>query len=142
MNDTPFLVVDSTTNQEPGGVGYNLGEVVHNNPDTEYAFVHNHNVVSSLSETDLITSLTTANIPVMIAVQNDGVKYYVKRIKEAPVAFWPDRYFSEKMKELNDDVKSGIISLAERSVRREEIIIKSMLEEFFDGMVVIDAKRK
>jgi len=27
-------------------------------------------------------------------------------------------------------------------IRREEIIIKSMLEEFFDGMVVIDAKRK
>lgn len=130
------------TNQDSSGVGYNFWKVVHDNPDKEYAFVHNHNVISSLSETDLITSLTTTNIPVMVAVQNDGVKYYAKRIKKAPVDFWPDRYFSERIKELNDDVKSGIISLAERSIRREEIIIKSMLEEFFDGMVVIDAKRK
>lgn len=130
------------TNQDSGGVGYNFWEVVRENQGTEFAFVHNHNIISSLSESDLITSATTTNIPIMIAVQNDGVKYYAKRIKEAPKDFWPDRHFAKKIKELNNDVKNGTISLAERATRREEIIIKSMLEEFFEGMVVIDGKRK
>ena len=130
------------TNHDEMSVGYNFWKVVIKNPDIDYAFVHNHNWVSSLSEADLVTAATTKNIKAVIAVQNDGVIYYAKKTKNTPGDFYPDDYFSEALNPLRQALKDGTISVAERSKRREEIIIKCMLEEFFDGMVIIDGKRK
>ena len=130
------------TNQEEKSVGYKFWKTVQNNPDTEYAFIHNHNWESSLSETDLLTVVTTQNIPVMVAVQNDGVIYYVRRKKMAPEDFYPDDYFNQALKELNNEIKNGTITPAQRSSRREELMVKCMLEEFFDGMVIIDERKK
>lgn len=128
------------TNHDEGGVGYAFKKIVRENADREYAFVHNHTIKSSLSETDLITPLTFANIPVMIAVQNDGVIYYAKKIKDAPKGFWADEYFADALKTLNEDSRNGIITPAERSRKREGIVIRGLLEEFYEGMVVIDGK--
>lgn len=126
------------TNSESGSVGRNFWKIVDENSDKQFAFVHNHNIVSSLSETDLITAVTTPNIPLMIAVQNDGVIYYAKRIKMAKTGFFPDEYFKEELSVLNEQVKKGIITPAERTRKREDIIIKCLLNEFFERMVIID----
>lgn len=123
-------------------MGYKFWKIVNKTPNVEYAFVHNHNWVSSLSETDLITATITKNIKMMVAVQNDGVIYYARKKKDVPDDFYPDDYFSEALKPLQQALKNGTITAAERSKKREEIIIKCMLEEFFDGMVIIDGKRK
>lgn len=130
------------TNQDEFSVGYEFWKMIKENPNTEYAFVHNHNRISSLSEADLITAATTKNIKIIIAVQNDGVIYYAKKTKDAPKDFWPDDYFEEELKELNLSLRNGKITAAERGRKREEIIIKSFLKEFFEGMVIIDGKRK
>lgn len=130
------------TNKEAGSVGHDFWKVIKKNPDRKYAFVHNHNIVSSLSESDLITAATTDSIPVMVAVQNDGVIYYAKKIKDVPDDFWPDEYFEKDLQQLQEDIRNGIITPAERAAKREEIIVRRMLEEFFDGMVVIDGKKE
>lgn len=130
------------TNHESGSVGYDFWKVLDDNPDKEYTFVHNHNIISSFSETDLLTPITSDNISAMVAVQNDGVIYYAKKKKNAPEDFWPDDYYADELKSLNEDVKNGIITPAERNVKREEIITKCLLDEFYDGMVIIDGQRK
>jgi len=130
------------TNGETSSVGINFWKFIKEHPESDYAFVHNHNIISSLSETDLMTPITTKNIPVVFGVQNDGVIYYAKKTKNVPKGFWQDDYFSNELKPLNDAVKNGTISMAERNSKREEIIIQSLLKEFYDAMVVINGKRK
>lgn len=45
----------------------------------KYAFVHNHNTPGQLSEGDITSLLTTQNMNVMIAVENSGQIYFVKK---------------------------------------------------------------
>lgn len=130
------------TNGEASSVGLDFWRFVKEHSQNDYAFVHNHNIISSLSETDLMTPITTNNIPIVFAVQNDGVIYYAKKIKDAPKGFWQDDYFKEALKPLNDAIRNGTITMAERNSKREEIIIGCLLEEFYEGMVVVNGKRK
>lgn len=130
------------TNGEASSVGLDFWNVVKNNPTRKYAFIHNHNIISSLSEADLMTPVTTPNIPIIFAVQNDGAIYYARKIKDVPKKFWQDDYFKDELKALNEAVRNGIIMPSERSSKREQIIIKCLLNEFYEGMVIIDAKRK
>ena len=130
------------TNGEASSVGTGFWQFIEEHPDNNYAFVHNHNVISSLSETDLMTPITTNNIPLVLAVQNDGVVYYAKKIKNAPKGFWQDDYFKEDLKPLNDAARNGTITMAERNSKREEMIIQCLLREFYDGMEVVNGKRK
>ena len=41
----------------------------------------------------------------IFAVQNDGVVYYAKKIKDAPRGFWADDYFKDALKLLNEASK-------------------------------------
>mgnify|MGYP000352196219 CR=1 FL=1 len=45
----------------------------------KYAFVHNHVTAGRLSEGDITSLLTTKNMNVMIAVENSGKIYFVKK---------------------------------------------------------------
>lgn len=130
------------TNEDPLSVGYEFWEIIRENPERKYAFVHNHNLESSLSIQDIMTAATTKNIPLMVAVQNDGIIYYANKVKDAPEGFYPDSYFKEDIKLLNEQLKSGTITIAERSAKREELMIQKTLEEFFDGMVIVDGKEE
>lgn len=126
------------TNGEPSSVGIDFWKVVKEHPQREFAFVHNHNIVSSLSEADLLTPITTNNISIVIAVQNNGVIYCAKKMKNAPSKFWADEFFENDLKPLNDGIRNGIITAAERSQKREEVIIKGLLRDFYEGMEVIN----
>lgn len=130
------------TNGEATSVGIDFWKYVEEHPNKKIAFVHNHNVESSLSETDLMTPITTNNVSDVFAVQNDGVVYYAKKTKNVPKGFWADEYFGEELKTLNTSVRNGTISAAERSLKREEIVINGLLQDFYEGMVIVNGKRK
>lgn len=132
------------TNGEAEQVGYEFGKFLLNNPDGEYAFVHNHNIVSSLSLGDLITPITHRNILMQIAVQNDGVKYVAKRNHKIEIEnFIPDSYYEEKLRELNNLSRSGKITPIERLLKREEILTEAIIKEFYsDGVEVLDGKKR
>lgn len=130
------------TNEEAGSVGINFWKYVEEHPDTDFAFVHNHNIVSSLSQSDLETPILKQNVPVMIAVQNDGVKYIAVRSKDSVSGFYPDFYYESALEELNKQSRSGKITPTERMKKREEIMIQCMLDEFYEkGMVIIDGRK-
>lgn len=130
------------TNEEAGSVGVNFWKYVEEHPDTDFAFVHNHNIVSSLSQSDLETPILKQNVPVMIAVQNDGVKYIAVRSKDSVSGFYPDFYYESALEELNKQSRSGKITPTERMKKREEIMIQCMLDEFYEkGMVIIDGRK-
>ena len=93
--------------------------------------MHNHNIVSSLSLTDLETVITTENLPIMIAVQNDGVKYIAERKERAVIGYYADIYYEDELKELNQRSRNGKISPSERIFERERIITAAIIDEFF-----------
>ena len=124
------------TNGERNKVGIDFWKYVEEHSDAEYAFIHNHNIISSLSESDLITPIVYKNIPLQIATQNDGVKYIAKRTKPYIKGFYPDFYYEKELKELNMRSRSGKITPTEREAERERIIIQCMLDEFYEGGVI------
>lgn len=111
------------------------------NKNKQFAFIHNHNIISSLSVEDLTTAAQAKNVPVMIAVQNDGVTYGVTR-KGEPMkgSFFAEERYKEEIKELEDLRNSGFISRMEYGLRKEEIIIQSMIKEFYGFMEVYDGR--
>jgi len=133
-------LVHYETNGEPDSVGFDFWGVAEKNPGKEFAFVHNHNIVSSLSLTDLETVITTPNITMQIAVQNNGVIYLAERTEDAlRGGYDPDLLFEKELKALNEQLKNGIITPAERTIQREEILVDSMLRKFFKkGVQVFD----
>lgn len=127
---------------DEGSVGYTFYSFAEEHKNSNYAFVHSHNFESSLSEADLITPATIENIPIQIAVQNDGVKYIA--IRRGPVTenLYTDERYKDALKELNALSRQGLISPAERTHERERIVVECMLKEFFDDEeVMINGKR-
>ena len=124
------------TDGEPGEVGYDFWKTMDMNK--KYAFVHNHNTDGMFSESDLRTMLNTEQIPVMIAVRNDGVKYIAER-KGSPIetTFYDDLYPNE-IAELNKSVREGIISTAERTSKREQMIVYNLLRDYTKGGILIE----
>lgn len=131
------------TNGETGSVGIDFWKFVEKHTDVDFAFVHNHNIISSLSQTDLMTPILCQNVPVMIAAQNNGVKYIAKRTKDAVQDFFPDFYYESELEELNKLSRSGKITPAERMQKREKILTELMIDEFYGGKVqMIDGRKK
>ena len=104
----------------------------------KYAFVHNHNTDGMLSETDLQTMLSTEQVPVMIAVRNDAVKYIAERKGGILKTAYYDELYEEDIKKLNEKVKNGIITVAERTKEREVIIVENLLRDFTKGGKLIE----
>ena len=130
------------TNGEKDKVGTDFWKYLESHLDNDYAFVHNHNIVSSLSESDLITPIVYDNIPLQIAVQNDSVKYIAKRTKNHGKGFYPDFYYEKELEELNMRSRSGKITPTERAIERERIVVKCMLDEFYEeGVVILDGRK-
>jgi len=127
------------TNHDPGSVGgREFWDFRKKNADSNFAFVHNHNTDGSLSEADLRTLLTTKNIPVMIAVRNDSVKYVAEREGSTLESGWFDDLYEKEITELNKLCRNGIISADERSRKRELLIVENLLRDYTKGKGLIE----
>lgn len=75
-----------------------------------------------------------------MAAQNDGTIYYARRTREAVSGFIEDDYYEKELEELNILSRSGKISPIERTNKREDILIKCLIRDFFDGMEMINSE--
>ena len=132
------------TNGMESEVGYKFWKYLDKNQDSQYAFVHNHNTDSSFSEPDLRTLVTTKEIPVMIAVRLDGVKYVAERSGDILKTGFFDDLYQKDIEELNRQVKSGIIPVSDRSLRRELLIVEKLLRDYTKGgqLIEYDGRKK
>lgn len=132
------------TNQDASSVGYNMFRDYlskKENTAASYAFVHNHNTDGFFSEQDIMTLFSTKEIPVMIAVRNDSVKYIAIRDGDIIKTAYYDEFFVKELMELNQQLKNGKITMSERSLLREEIIVEGMLNRFTKkGLIEIDGR--
>lgn len=129
------------TDGMPDSVGYKVWKYIEQHPDSSFAFVHNHNTDNSFSLTDLETPITCKNIPIQIAVRNDGVKYIAIRKKMAPEGYYPDIYFRKQLESLNMEARKGDITPAERMRKREKLLTQLILEEFYGGIITLDGRK-
>ena len=132
------------TNGMESEVGYKFWKYLDKNTDSKYAFIHNHNTDSSFSEPDMRTLMTTKEIPVMIAVRLDGVKYVAERSGDILKTGFFDDLYQEDIEELNYQVKSGIIPVSDRSLRRELLIVNNLLRDYTKGgrLIEYDGRKK
>ena len=128
------------TNGEPNSVGYNFWKELDKNPNENYAFIHNHNTDSSFSEPDLITLVGTEQIPVMIAVRNDGVIYAVERSGSAIKNTYFDDIYKNDVEAINKKYRDGEITAIERSRERELKIVENVLRDYTKGMIEKDGR--
>lgn len=128
------------TNGEPNSVGYNFWKELDKHPDDYYAFIHNHNTDSSFSEPDLITLVGTKQIPVMIAVRNDGVIYVAERSGDVVKNTYFDDLYKQDIDAINERHKKGEITSSERSKERELKIVENVLRDFTKGMIEKDGR--
>ena len=82
--------------------------------------------------------LTTKEIPMMIAVRNDGVKYVAERSGDILKSGWFDDLYAKEIDQLNQQVRDGIIPLSERSMRREIMIVDCLLRDYTKGKGLVE----
>lgn len=125
-----------------GSVGYSrLWEHLKTHPNNSYAFVHNHNNDTFLSETDMRTLLTNKQISVMIAVRNDAVIYVAERERMAPKLVVYDSLYQDDLAEINRQSRAGEITIVERAYLTEEIIVNNLLRDYTKGLIEIDGRK-
>ncbi len=130
------------TNGLPSEVGYDFWDFVDNNKNSKFAFVHNHVTSSPLSQVDLETPLRCENIPIQIAVRCDGVKYIAKRAKMPSQNFIADEYFEKELEHINKMSRENKITAAERMMMREKTLSECIVDEFYEGVDVINGRKK
>lgn len=125
---------------EVGGIEF--WKYIEEYEDKHFAFIHNHNTDGYFSETDMRTLLRTKQIDAMIAVRNDAVIYLAEKGKETPETGFFDDLFKEELEQLNEKVRSGEISLSDRNIKREEIIVNGLIKKYTKAgkLVEIDGR--
>lgn len=128
------------TNGLPDSVGYKFWDFLskEENSNKKFAFIHNHNTDGMFSETDMRTLLSEKQIPVMIAVRDDAVKYIAERKGDILDTTFYDDMYKKDIKELNDKVENGTITVAERANQREIIIVENLLRDYTKGGKLIE----
>lgn len=125
---------DLITDHERASVGgQSFWDYIKANKDRRFAFVHNHNTDSFLSVGDMTTVLSTDNIPIMVAVRNDGIIYAVEREGSPLTIGYYDELYPEQMKSLNQKVKDGIITPLERTRQREILLVENLTKDYMKG---------
>ena len=132
------------TNEDSGSVGYLFRSYIREHTNEHFAFVHNHNTDSSLSETDLQTLLNIEQVQVMIAVRNDGVVYVAERKGDVLKKGFFDDLYDDDLKVLRDQLKNGTITPAQRTKQRELIIVNNLLRDYTKGgrLIEIDTRKQ
>lgn len=126
------------TNGEPSEVGYNFWDYLKEHPERKYAFVHNHNTDSMFSQTDIQTLLTTEQVPVMIAVRNDAIKYIAERKGDSISNLDLYSEYNDDIEALNIEHQNGIITAGERAIKLEQTIVYNALRDFTLGGKLIE----
>lgn len=98
--------------------------------ENNFMFVHNHNTDGYFSETDMRTLLREGQIHAMIAVRNDAITYIAEKGKEIPKSGYFDELFRGELDALSEKIRNGVISEADRNIKREEIIVDGLLNRF------------
>lgn len=101
-----------------------------NNRGVNYAFVHNHNTDGYFSEMDMRTLLREEQICAMIAVRNDAIIYIAEKGEKLPKTGYFDEMFADELNQLSLKIKAGEITEAERSIKREEIIVDGLIKRY------------
>lgn len=131
------------TNGMPNEVGYKFWKYIEEHKDEKFAFIHNHNTNTSFSEADIRTVLREEQIPVMIAVTNNAIKYVAERKKIVEETDF-DVLYKKDMNELNKKIKDGTLMIAQRGLAREEIIVDNLIRDYTKKgeLVVYDGKKE
>lgn len=86
---------DGLPNQVGGKILY---EYLKNHPETEYAFIHNHNTETELSLGDVELMVSNRQLPVVAAVRNDGIITVIESNGKHTSDFLPLRYDEQRTK--------------------------------------------
>lgn len=131
------------TNGMPNEVGYKFWKYIEEHENEQFAFVHNHNTNTSFSETDIRTMLREEQIPVMIAVTNNAIKYVAERKKMLEITDF-DLLYKDDMNRLNKMVGDGTIMVAQRGRMRENIIVDNLIRDYTKKgeLLVYDGKKE
>lgn len=122
--------------------GREFWEIIEKNKDKEYAFVHNHNTDSYLSQTDLRTLVLNKNIKMMIAVRNDGVIYLTESNGIMPEKTIFSDLYKKDIDELNKMIRDGKIETYKRALLMEEKIVDNLIRDFTKGVIEIDGRKR
>ena len=84
------------------------------------------------------TLLNYVQIPVMIAVRNDGVIYAAERKGNVLGTGFFDDLYADDLKVLQKQLKDGTITPAQRTMMRESIIVDNLLRDYTKGGRLIE----
>lgn len=131
------------TNGMPNEVGYRFWKYIEEHKDEKFAFIHNHNTNTSFSEADLTTMLRNKQVPTMIAVTNDSVKYVAERKKMLETTEF-DLLYKNDMDKLNKMVRDDTIMVAQRGRMRETIIVDNLIRDYTKKgeLLIYDGRKK
>lgn len=77
-----------------------------------------------------------------VAVRLDGVKYVAEKTKMPPTkAYLFDLLYPEEIDALTNLVKNGIITAAERTKRRELLLVDNLLRDYTKGLIELDGRK-
>ena len=120
-----------------GGLSFWKFILSEENKEKSFAFVHSHSLAGGFSETDMRTLLGKNPVDVFIAAQTDGKAYMVVR-DSFPETLNFDKLYENQLIKLNVDVRNGKITPAERTNKREMIIIDNLVKDYTKGVNIFE----
>jgi len=108
--------------------GDEFWEFVERYPNGRFAFVHSHMTDGFLSRDDMQTLSTNAQIQVMIATSNDGLK----RIAYGDIKDYRlyDSIYTDDLENLRSRIKRGILEMADYRHEYQKLIVENAIRDF------------
>lgn len=107
------------------------------NSKKRYAFVHNHNTMSSFSETDMRTLLSDNCVDMFVVSRADGIIMIVEKNKTPETLFF-DKLYADKLEQINKKSRAGEISPGDRTFLREKTIVDNLIKEYTKGLIIFE----
>ena len=107
------------------------------NSKKRYAFVHNHNTMSSFSETDMRTLLSDNCVDMFVVSRADGIIMIVEKNKTPETLFF-DKLYADKLESINKKSRTGEISPGDRTFLREKTIVDNLIKEYTKGLIIFE----
>ena len=107
------------------------------NSKKRYAFVHNHNTMSSFSETDMRTLLSDNCVDMFVVSRADGIIMIVEKNKTPETLFF-DKLYADKLEPINKKSRTGEISPGDRTFLREKTIVDNLIKEYTKGLIIFE----
>ena len=109
--------------------GEKFWSFIEDNPNGNFAFVHNHPTDSFLSSIDMQTFAGNTPIKLIIPTSNDGLKRIAHGNIKKPGVFF-DVYYENDVKVLRDKLKNGTLDYPEYSFELEKLKVEKAINEF------------